>query len=83
MTDPTTALALYLLPGILYGGWCLYDLKRQQGVPFKGVRGWRNLILVVGAWPLVALMVAVAKARRWFKRAYRVSVRSSVWGAVE
>ena len=60
MTDPTTALIAYLLPGIAYGAWCLGALV-ADGVPLRGLALWRNLLMVVGAWPLVLLGVAVAK----------------------
>lgn len=67
--DPVTVLIIYLAVGIAYGAWCLGALV-ADGVPARGVAIWRNLILVVGAWPLVLLMVMARKVKRMMRRAW-------------
>lgn len=69
MVDPVTALIAYFIPGFAYGAWCLGGLV-GDGVPVRGIPVCVGLIKVVGAWPLVLLMVGLSKAKRMARRAW-------------
>lgn len=63
MTDPMTAIGIYLVPGLIYGALC-FGLLVRDGVPVSRLVVWRGLIVVVGAWPLVLLMQVGRKVKR-------------------